>query len=144
MKIWTITTDDNSGTVTQVFGTEAAADAAAYAFCKAQWSERYDGPMPATWQDAYETIEQGDGGLLWKSEHALTDHPAINAAIDATAQAETIIGKLIKGDLNLHSDRGKIIDAYDAVADASCLLLGSLLTDDQQTEPSSRIDTTAA
>ena len=128
MKIWTVTTDDNSGTVTQVFGTAAAADAAAFAFCKEHWSDDYYGPMPATWQEAYEAMEQGEN-WLWMTEHDITAHPAINAAIEATAIAEHVLGKLGMGQLNLRTDRALIIDAYDAIADANCLLRGSLLPD---------------
>lgn len=129
MKIWTITTDDHSGTVTVVYTTEAAADAAAMAFCREHWPKDA-GPMPDDFTAAYERIEQGDSGLLWMDEHDISDHPAIAAAIAATTAAEAVFGKLAKGTLNLHSDRSTMMDAYDAVADANCLLLGRMAADE--------------
>lgn len=129
MKIWTITTDDHNGTQTVVHFTEAAADAAALAFCREHWPKDA-GPMPEDFTAAYDLIQAGDSGLIWIEEHDISDHPAIGAAIEATALAETVIGKLAKGDLNLHTDQGAIMDAYDAVADGNCILRGKMAADD--------------
>lgn len=128
MKIWILTTDDYNGNQSVVRFTAAEAEAAALDFCREHWPEDA-GSMPENFAAAYELIQDGDRGLVWITEHDISAHPAIVAAIEATALAETVIGKLAKGDLNLHTEQGAIMDAYDAVADANCLLLGKMAAD---------------
>lgn len=74
MKIWTITTDDRDGCQTVVRVTEAAADAAAMAFCRKHWPKDA-GPMPDDFTAAYDLIQSGDSGLIWIEEHDISGHP---------------------------------------------------------------------
>lgn len=136
MKIWTITTDqDGEGTATAVHVTESAARAQFARIVAASWESWFGtnaAPMPDDTAKAWEvlTMQTGFIDTVSLAEHDISDHPAIAAAIEATALAETVIGKLAKGDLNLHTEQGEIMDAYDAVADANCLLLGKMAADE--------------
>jgi hypothetical protein len=91
MKIWTITTDDNTGHTCNVFYTAAAADAAALEVCRKDWPKD-EGPCPDNWRDAMEVIEDGDGLLMWVEEHDISDHPAIASAHHAFDAMEDQIG----------------------------------------------------
>lgn len=75
MKLWTVTTEGRSGTETNVFLTESAAEASAQAWCKLHWWEE-DGPMPEDWREAWDKIEDNaDGDWMWFEEHDLTPPP---------------------------------------------------------------------
>lgn len=77
-KLWTLTIEDRSGTTTSIYTSEAEADAAALAWCKAVWFED-DGPMPDNWSDARDVInEWADQDSLRYEEHRF-DVPPLSA-----------------------------------------------------------------
>lgn len=135
MKIWTITTD-HEGTQTAGHCTKEAAEAQAVEIVTAWYDRHLRGDTErrdhTDWRESYAMLCDTVGFLecLTMEEHDISDHPAIAAAIEATALAETVIGKLANGDLNLHTDQSAIMDAYDAVADANCLLRGVMAPDE--------------
>jgi hypothetical protein len=129
MKIWTLTINDDSGLPEPaIYHTESAANAAAWVWVAKRWMSWSDDPIPSDWRDAYVALRDTVGFMdsISLAEHDLSGHPALIFARDALAQAEAVIGGLMQGDLNLFSDRGKMTDAYDAVADAAAVLTGRM------------------
>lgn len=82
MQIYTVIMDDNSGHNVQVFTDKAKADEACFAHIKANWTEEFDGPMPATFDEAYDKWTEMDHEqtYLYYETHSVDDAPIIRSA----------------------------------------------------------------
>lgn len=136
MKIWTIEQFIDGMPQIEVCYSEAEAEARFDAHYRALWNEHMDGePFPEDADTAHGILcgeSVSDDELMWITCHDIADHPALIIARDALTKAEAVIGKLMQGDLNLFSDRGKMTDAYDTVADAAAVLAGRMAADEPE------------
>lgn len=130
MKIWTITTEgDGEGTATAVYTTETAADTFAAQWVNSAWVEWFGkaaAPCPDDWRKAFAVLSDQTGylGVLIVQPHDISHHPAIAAAIETLDEAEAIVLQAKKEEVDLTP--GDLIDVYDAIADASSLLRGTI------------------
>lgn len=88
MKIWTLLTDSDEGTFSQVFTTEADRDTRCFDLCKDKWDNDEDGDMPQDWRAAY-AVMQGRSCEWWfhLAEH---DIPLPAPAFNCLPAGETL------------------------------------------------------
>ena len=93
MKIWTITTSDDSGTATQAHTTEASARAQYARIVAASWESWFGesaAPMPDDTAKAWGVLSDQTGFLdtVTLEEHDITTHPAVREALAALELAQ--------------------------------------------------------
>lgn len=113
MKIWTITTDDDSGTNTGAYFSETEAMRVALDWCKATWERAGYGAWKdfADWRDAYEEMYDSLTDYLSLEEHDISEHPALKEAL---ATLHSVKERLHMNNLD-HEEDGPIEDCETAI-----------------------------
>ncbi|KJZ17911.1 hypothetical protein [Loktanella sp. S4079] len=111
MKIWIVITDDSNGIQARPFSTEAAADAAAHAWCAAEWLGPE--PCPVNWRDAYKAL--GDfNDTIWIVENEIDATPAVEGLLhSAKAQLANLLHQVYQMQGVFNDEDGSIQRAVE-------------------------------
>lgn len=112
MKLWIVITDDSNGIRARPFTTEAAADAAALAWCKEDWPLQQ--PCPDNWRDAFKALRDFDDAI-WMEEHEIDTSPAVEPLLkSAKAQLANLLHQVYQMQGIFNDDDGSIQRAVEA------------------------------
>ncbi len=112
MNIWIVVTDDSNGIRARPFSTEAAADAAALAWCREIWTSPQQ--CPDNWRDAYIALRDFDDAI-WIKESEIDTSPAVEELLkSAKAQLGNLLHQVYQMQGIFNDDDGSIQRAVEA------------------------------